>query len=171
MWALVAFADEAASLRWSDPVRAALRLLADSGLGGRRTLGWGRSEMPEFQEGVLPDLILPPQTAVPQGANEEPQPNPETVYWLLSVFSPAPQDSVDWKRGTYSLLTRGGRVESPAAFGVPKKLSRMIAEGSVIFAEAPVTGAAHDVSPDGFPHPVYRAGFAVAIPIPWRVTS
>jgi CRISPR/Cas system CSM-associated protein Csm4 (group 5 of RAMP superfamily) len=126
--------------------------------------------MPEFEEGVLPDLILAPQAAVPQVAGEEAQPTPETVYWLLSLFSPAPQDSVDWKRGSYSLLTRGGRVESPTAFGLPKKLSRMIAEGSVIFAQAPVRGGAHDVSPDGFPHPVYRAGFALAVPIPWRVT-
>jgi hypothetical protein len=36
----------------------------------------------------------------------------------------------------------------------------------VLVAAAEPRGAAADVSPDGFPHPVYRAGFALAIPIP-----
>jgi len=29
-------------------------------------------------------------------------------------------------------------------------------------------GAAPDVAPDGFPHPVYRVGYAVAVPVPVR---
>ena len=38
----------------------------------------------------------------------------------------------------------------------------MIAEGSVLLAASrELRGAARDVAPDGFPHPVYRAGFAV----------
>jgi hypothetical protein len=41
----------------------------------------------------------------------------------------------------------------------------MVAEGSVLCGGAP-TGAAPDVAPDGFAHPVFRAGFAVAIPLP-----
>jgi len=34
-----------------------------------------------------------------------------------------------------------------------------------------VQGTAADVAPDGFAHPVYRAGFALAIPIPWQAGS
>ena len=44
----------------------------------------------------------------------------------------------------------------------------MVAEGSVLIAGAPPAGTARDVAPEGFAHPVYRAGFAVAIPIPYR---
>jgi len=60
LWTVVSFADEDARVRWAEPVRAAFRLLADSGFGGGRSRGWGRCEAPEFLEGVLPDLILPP---------------------------------------------------------------------------------------------------------------
>ena len=48
---------------------------------------------------------------------------------------------------------------------------RMVSEGSVLLAENPVLGAAADVAPDGFAHPVYRSGFALAIPIPWQAAS
>ena len=44
-------------------------------------------------------------------------------------------------------------------------------EGSVLLAANSVTGSATDVAPDGFAHPVYRAGFALAIPIPWLAAS
>ena len=89
-----------------------------------------------------------------------------TAYWLLSLFSPAPGDSVDWNRGKLLRLARSGRVESPVRSGDVKKSLNMMGEGSVLVAEHPVRGAAADVAPDGFAHPVYRSGFALAIPIP-----
>jgi hypothetical protein len=87
-------------------------------------------------------------------------------HWLLSLFTPAPADLVDWQHGNYTLLPRGGRVESPAGSGELKKQIQMVAEGSVLYAETPPRGSAADVAPDGFAHPVFRAGFAVAIPLP-----
>jgi len=42
----------------------------------------------------------------------------------------------------------------------------MVAEGSVLYAEATPRGSAANVAPDGFAHPVFRAGFALAIPLP-----
>ena len=42
----------------------------------------------------------------------------------------------------------------------------MVAEGSVLYAASEPRGAAADVAPDGFAHPVFRAGFAVSIPLP-----
>lgn len=171
VWAVVAFADQEAEAVWSEPVKAALRLLADSGFGGKRTIGWGRAETPEFIHGSLPDLVLPEPAPRPAAETVEPTPSPESVFWMLSLFSPSIADAIEWGRGSYSLLTRAGRVDSPVAPGGLKKLTRMVAEGSVIFAGAAPSGRAHDVSPDGFPHPVYRAGFAVAISIPWRTTS
>ncbi len=92
----------------------------------------------------------------------------ETGYWLLSMFSPAQDDSVDWQRGSYTLAERGGRIDSPVRAGETKKIARMVEEGSVLLAAAAPRGAAPDVAPDGFPHPVFRCGFALAVAIPVR---
>ena len=307
LWTIVSFADDAAYTRWLDPVKAAFRLLADTGFGGERSRGWGRSEAPEFIEGNLPDMILPPlepvapvtgmpieepaaaapvevaegapageapaepakpteaeaevrapqeleplaalpsqpeepakepqqtesqevaaaPTEAPTITESEPQPEveaassepppaaePETSgtpepppalesqpqaaaeseapaesdsptptpqpltpdlapptpasgpHWLLSLFAPSSTDDVDWRRGNYAVLARGGRVESPAGSGELKKQVQMIVEGSVIYAPIGPCGGAPDVAPDGFAHPVFRAGFAVSIPLP-----
>jgi hypothetical protein len=87
-------------------------------------------------------------------------------HWLLSLFTPSAADTIDWARGNYSVMARGGRVDSPAGSGELKKQIQMIGEGSVLIAERPPLGAAPDVAPDGFAHPVFRAGFALAIPLP-----
>ena len=160
LWTIAEFADEAARDRWTGPITAAFRLLADSGIGGERSRGWGRSEMPQITAGELPGLLL-------QQRDSE----AATGYWLLSLFHPAESDSVDWQQGDYVLTTRGGRVESQAGWGDGKKLTRMVAEGSVIVSTSAPRGSAADVAPDGFPHPVYRAGFALAIPIPLKGTA
>ena len=60
LWTIVSFVDQAAQARWLEPIKAAFRLLADTGFGGERSRGWGRAESPEFIDGTLPDMILPP---------------------------------------------------------------------------------------------------------------
>ena len=338
LWFLVGFASPEARSRWSGPVKTALRLLADSGFGGERSQGWGRSEMPEFIDGDLKHLMLPPRRPKPvvvkaaviepppvaklsesgaasqaaagsqpapesdppaeepplpteeavvaepavegltapsvreppePAAEEAPEPpveeppepvateeptepvateeppepvateeptepvateelpepvateeptepvaaepepvaaEPEPVtrepgsppaeevditeqaaepvpdeptepveagpqgWWMLSLFSPGAADQVDWSRGKYALVVRSGRIESDARHGDLKTPASMIQEGSVLVAEAEPRGSARDVAPGGFPHPVYRAGFALAIPIPLRGT-
>jgi CRISPR type III-A-associated RAMP protein Csm4 len=181
LWAVVSFTDDAAHARWSGLVRGALKLLADSGFGGERSRGWGRSAQPEFVEGSLPEMILPkqddaatrrhgdaesPAEEAPQieAAPEPPQPG-VTSHWLLSLFTPAADDAVDWKRGHYTVIARGGRIDSPAGFGERKKQLQMVTEGSVLVAGDTIRGAAPDVAPDGFAHPVFRAGFALSIPL------
>ncbi len=158
LWTMVEFADAGAAERWEAPVRSAFRLLADSGFGGERSRGWGRSEEPEW-EPWSPLAANPPEETA------------EQAYWLLSVFTPSARDSVDWTRGSYSTLSRGGRIESSARWGEPKSPTLMIAEGSVLLAGAKLQGAARDLAPADFPHPVYRAGFAVAVPIPWKAAA
>jgi len=148
MWLMAAFQDEA---KWKQPVMAALKLLADSGFGGERSRGWGRAEV-SFSDRDSPLM----------SAAEGP-----VGWWMLSLFHPSSGDSVDWERGNYALTTRSGRVES---FGDAKKPTRMVAEGSVLVARSEPQGAAMDVAPENFAHPVYRAGFAVAIAIPWRAS-
>lgn len=158
LWTILQFRDEEALARWQAPVRGALLLLADSGLGGERSRGWGRSAEPTWE----------PWTAPQAAVNEE---SPERAYWLLSLYMPAENDAVDWKRGNYGTVSRRGRVESHARWGELKQPAMMISEGSVLLAANQLRGAARDVAPDGFPHPVYRAGFAVAVPIPWRAAA
>jgi CRISPR type III-A-associated RAMP protein Csm4 len=168
LWTLVSFADQAAAARWLDPLKTAFRVLADSGFGGERSRGWGRSEMPEFVEGALPDMILAPQPERPAVEPSGPGADaaPLQAHWLLSLFTPAATDAVVWERGDYALVERGGRVESAARFGDLKKQVAMIEEGSVLYAAEAPRGSASDVAPDGFTHPVFRAGFAVSIPLP-----
>ena len=118
--------------------------------------------------GALPELVLRPEPMEAPNPEEEPKAAPESAWWLLSLFSPQEAESVDWSRGNYSILSRGGRVESDSSNGALKKQSRMVAEGSVLLAGVSPSGAAQDVAPEGVEHPVYRAGFALAVPIPWR---
>src|SRR5262249_45759634 len=60
-----------------------------------------------------------------------------------------------------------GRIESSARWGDAKRPSRMVTEGSVIVADEEPRGSATDVAPEGFPHPVYRAGDALSIRVPF----
>jgi len=154
LWTIVQFADDDALARWQGPVASALLLLADSGFGGERSRGWGRSDTPEWQPWTGPKT-----------------PDSEQAQWLLSLYTPAESDMVDWKRGNYATVSRRGRIESRARWGEPKQPTTMITEGSVLLASNELRGAATNVAPEGFPHPVYRAGFAVTIPIPWRVAA
>ena len=157
LWFAVAFSDDRAHEQWSERVRGALRLLADSGFGGGRSRGWGRAEMPEIVEAPLTTLLLKPAgDAVESG------------YWLLSLFHPSDSDVVDWQRGHYTITSRGGRIESAAGWGAEKSPARMVTEGSVLVAASEPRGCAPDVAPAGFEHPVYRAGFALALPVPLK---
>jgi len=108
---------------------------------------------------VIAEPPIAPLQAEPAPA---PRPGGSVPHWLLSLFTPAATDSVDWSRGNYAVVTRGGRVD---ASGELKKLVQMVAEGSVVYAAGAPRGSAPDVAPDGFPHPVFRAGFALAIPL------
>ena len=156
LWCAAAFASPAARDEWNEPVRAAFRLLADSGFGGERSRGWGRSEAPEFREGTLPNLLLSTPAPVNGDASQ---------FWLLSLFSPRPEEPVDWGRGSYHVTPRTGRVESPAGSGARKKSIDMVSEGSVLISASAPVGRASDVAPEGHPHPVFQAGFALSIRI------
>jgi CRISPR type III-A-associated RAMP protein Csm4 len=72
LWTVVGFRDDAARDQWQEPVKAAFRWLADSGFGGERSRGWGRSETPEFVEGTLPGLIIEYKGRAPSSPVEEP---------------------------------------------------------------------------------------------------
>ncbi|HEY2018408.1 MAG TPA: hypothetical protein VGH38_33110, partial [Bryobacteraceae bacterium] len=130
---------------WDGRVRAAFRLLADSGFGGERSRGWGRALEPQFSTA---------SSLFPQGT-------PDGPWWLLSLYSPHEGDGVEWSKGSYSAVVRSGWADSPAGSGL-KKSVRMIEEGSVLVASG-LRGRAVDVAPEGFGHPVYRSGIGLAV--------
>jgi CRISPR type III-A-associated RAMP protein Csm4 len=146
-WGLMENVDEL----WLERVKSALRLLADSGFGGERSRGWGRAAEPEFSD------------ATPLFNGE----GHAGAWWMLSLYSPHADDAIDWSRGDYASTTRAGWTDSVAG-SVKKKHVRMIEEGSVLMAPA-LRGRAVDVAPEGFPHPAWRAGFALAVPVPIEV--
>src|ERR1051325_10872847 len=47
LWCAVQFSDDAARDNWTAPLTAAFPLLADSGFGGKRSQGWGRTRSEE----------------------------------------------------------------------------------------------------------------------------
>jgi CRISPR type III-A-associated RAMP protein Csm4 len=155
LWGVVRYADEAASQTWNDRVKGIFRLLADTGLGGRRSAGWGQIQAAEFQDGAWPGVLFPKvaRAAAKNGEDEK----RSSLYWLLSLFSPNAADVVDWTGGDYNLVERGA---------ADRKRVRLIAEGSVVKATAAPLGTAVDVADDGAPHPVYRSGIALALKLP-----
>lgn len=159
LWVLAVFKDSSAQGQWESKLRAALLLLGDSGIGGRRSAGWGGASRVAFEEAAWWSTLDPAASS-----SDSPEP---AAWWLLSAYLPSEQDSVDWTRGRYQVLERNGRVEA-AAGGALKRSTRMVAEGSVLLAPQAPAGRALDVAPDGLPHPVYRTGFALAARIAWR---
>jgi CRISPR type III-A-associated RAMP protein Csm4 len=151
-WGLI----EIANADWEARVESALRLLADSGFGGERSSGWGRSSEPEFSEF---------SGAVSLFGEGHPG-----AWWMLSLYSPHADDAVDWSRGDYATVTRAGWTDSVSGASTKKKHVRMIEEGSVLMAPV-LRGRAVDVAPEGFPHPAWRAGFALAVPVPVEVEA
>lgn len=156
LWLAVEFSNPQTYAIWARRIEAAFQLLADNGMGGLRSLGFGRFKAPEIQAGLLHELLLP----------DYQPPSGNRAWWLLSVFSPGNADNVQWDAGRYSVVTRGGRD----AGGRPKLNSRVVKEGSVLVAPRPPLGCIQDVSTGKAGHPVFRAAFAVALPIHWRVT-
>ncbi len=161
LWTVVRFADAAAEQAWSLRIRSCFRLLADTGFGGRRSAGWGQTAEPEWQSGAWPGILLPKVARNAASDDER-----SSLFWLLSLYAPGAADQVNWKSGSYRLAHRGGRVQSLAGSGALKKTVRLVEEGSVLSASVHPIGSAVDVAPDGFAHPVYRSGFALALQLP-----
>jgi CRISPR type III-A-associated RAMP protein Csm4 len=166
LWSIVRYSDPGAQATWNARIQAAFRLLADSGFGGRRASGWGHSETPEFRHGVWPALLMPKLARTRNGNQAGNGDGTVSYYWLLSLFSPSPGDAVEWSAGDYRIALRGGRIDSGRASNAIKKSVRMISEGSVLASHAELIGAPIDVTPEGFSHPVYRSGLALALELP-----
>ncbi len=133
---------------------AALRLLADSGLGADRSVGRGtfRLDSSDPHEVTFPTPKKPHQ------------------HLLLSLYHPTKAEVkagilTDQKKGSYSLVRRYGYATAPGVRGVRRADIWMLAEGSVLPVQ-PTGDIPRVVEKDGkIPHHVYRYGRAFCLPI------
>ena len=150
---LVRFSDENARSGFEQ----LLNLLAESGLGGRRSSGYGAFRWVRERDLSL-DLGQSGSRAL-----------------LLSRYIPEPDEfpALRSERAAYQLVRVGGWFYSPGQPTQRRKRVMMVAEGALLdLGAAPVRGKVVDVRPDavaGSPtvsHPVYRSGLALTLPLP-----
>ncbi len=123
-------------------VQPIIKLLGEEGIGGERSLGYGR-----FTSTFEEDFSYP---EVKGGRN----------YLTLSLIYPADDEETVDSLLFYRLLKRGGWIYSPGTVGNHQHLRvNMFAEGSIF--SRPLDGGIVDVAPTDFArryHPVYRYG-------------
>lgn len=132
---------------WQKKVEATLRLLADEGIGGGRSVGKGAMRPPEFRE---IDLEIPEKA---------------DATLTLSLYFPSSQEREGLSEGFYELIERKGYIYSPYGQSLRRRAVRMFSEGSVFPSYPKRRGGLVDVTPKIFKHhPVYRYGFCFGIP-------
>jgi CRISPR-associated protein Csm4 len=142
---------------WFDKI---INSLALSGIGGKRTSGYGRfifedEEAPELDE----NNGFPSEKVLAKLLNEDAK-----YYLSMSTFYPKKEEIKDLKRGYYSLVKRGGFVQSATySDKILKKIPTTFVSAGSCF-EQKFEGEILDVSKDGN-HPVYRYGKPIMIGI------
>jgi CRISPR-associated protein Csm4 len=124
---------------------AAVRLMADEGLGGKRSQGMGA--LGKVKEEEWDDEFF-------SGKGQ--------YYMSLSSIYPGP-DEVD-KLAYYEMAERSGYIYSQRGRSLRKKRVRLLKEGSILSGK--ISGKVIDISPEDFKeHKVYLNGKAFLIPI------
>jgi CRISPR-associated protein Csm4 len=142
---------------WREKLESALRLLADTGIGGERSSGFGRFEL------RVDDQFHLEEPAEPDG------------YLTLAPTWPTPAEIQAnlMHDSAYQLINRRGWVGSPRGLNLQKSDVRMLAEGAVFHTKP--AGALVDVAPvlidaqgepKPFDHKVWRYG--LAYPLGWK---
>lgn len=150
---------------WLDPERRigeipfreawarAFRTLAEDGIGGERSVGYGIFEWREGTPFVLPETT----------------PNRPAV--LLSRYHPRPEElpqALNGENVAYRLTSVAGWLRSPDGAAQRRKRVYLLDAGSTIAWPGLPAGNVVDVRPDypaaegSLPHPVYRYGLALA---------
>ncbi|MBX3057270.1 MAG: type III-A CRISPR-associated RAMP protein Csm4 [Anaerolineae bacterium] len=149
LWVGVQGADTAVTGR----VELLLHHLGDRGIGGERSSGYGGYQL------IKLDFTWP-QWEAGNG-----------YYLLLSRYLPVMEEikpalqAPDKHLISYQLVTVGGWLATPYQPHLRRKQISLLAEGSIVGAQ--VSGRMEDVRPEwvGFPHAVWRNGFALTIPV------
>ncbi|GBC73000.1 hypothetical protein HRbin04_00395 [archaeon HR04] len=134
--------------KYMDRLRASLRLLADNGFGGERSIGLGKASI-EFRtvnidEPEAPNRII--SLSLYHPTREE----------VSRLVSNAPIDKV-----AYSLITRGGWTD-PRVGSIRKKRVRCFEEGSVLPLQPyAIYGSVTNVNDDKMP--IYHYGLCYSV--------
>ena len=124
-------------------IETILRVLGDNGIGGERNAGYG---LFDFDEVAL----------------EIPTSEDSTQFVTLSPICPKSSEQLEHLlKGdiAYNLNPLTGWVTSAGAASQRKQIN-MFAEGSVLNTCGKPVGRLVDLTPKGYPHPVYRYGYA-----------
>jgi len=141
LWTITVFASEAAQAQWEDRVRAAFRLLADSGFGGERSRGWGRSEMPswhplrkpaEQEPAVAVAPVLKTVTPEPEKAKVEAEPEPPLKLEAVEPANGTAPTSEEAAPPVVDIAAPTSEVERPAADEIAGLTSEVIGPPSEI---------------------------------------
>ncbi len=131
----------------------ALNSLADVGMGGERSAGYGHFTWREDGSLTFPD------------------PEPDQPFVTLSRYHPRPAELPQVLRGqtvAYRLVSVAGWLQSPQSKAQRRRRLWLVAEGSIVRAVGRGPwGDVTDVRPiyeeTVFPHPVYRYGLACPV--------
>ena len=127
-----------------DKFKGALSLLGEMGIGGERSLGYGYFQIKCIEEKSL----FPP-------------PNSSPILTLSPVI-PSEDEAVDLSQCYYRLSLKSGWTASVSQRQqMRRKRIWMMSEGSVF--PKPIKGKLVDLTPEGFPHKVYRYAFAFPV--------
>ncbi len=144
---------------WEAALHRALLTLADDGIGGERSAGYGAFDW---------------QADAPF---ELPAPQAEGRAFLLSRYHPRAEELpgvMDAEDCAYAIVSIGGWLRAPGVPAQRRKRIAMLAEGSLVRLPAELAGDVADVKPayeaatGEPPHPVYRYGIAFGVAWPGR---
>lgn len=154
---------------WKNWLNSGLTALSDMGFGGERNLGMGRFACDDNDKGVL----LPINNRHPLFFLTKNMPAEHNC--TLSLFYPTHSEIKLIKNAlnnkndiiAYALLKRKGWTYSTSTLLQMKRQTvNMFQEGSVFGIEnLTPQGTILDVKPDNFPHPVWRYGIALSVPL------
>jgi len=134
-------------LTYRDALMQTLTLLGEDGLGGERSVGYGA-----FTFAQAAALALP-------------APTPGAPLLLLSRYHPRAEElpaALHGPAAAYNLIPKGGWVQTWDGVARRRKRLWLLAEGSVVqTVGVGPWGDVVNVQPDGFPHPVWRYGYAL----------
>lgn len=166
LYFLLQLRDDEDTEDWLNALTVVLKILGERGIGGERSTGCGRFVFAERKQRW--DISTDPPWESLISKMEESDVAQSDGYYLLSLFHPNSDDIAKFKSGAppvaYSLVTRRGWAFSTSTNRQQKRQTcRMLSEGSVT-KHKPI-GKLACVKPNDFPHPVYRYGWALSLPI------
>ena len=142
-----------------DWINALLEQLGMTGIGGKRSSGYGKFELADDYWDITPDnAIYDDDIAIGEMLFDE----ASSIQMCLAPVCPVAEAVADVKQGTYKLVKRGGFISSPTVGESIKRDSvYMLAEGSC-FAKR-LQGSLLKQVVEGIAHPVYRDGVGMFV--------